>query len=169
MNNTSKNTNATSATNNAELFAACRKYETVKILLPVSVKKTAYESLREVVFNLIVANTAKHTNVTMEYLEYLMREFNKFANAMVVNIEIAELDENGKEVYTEKNTYHFGAIADDEFGFTTDANFTKLLKVVEIIDRLGIYYEDKVTNGFCCSFRERKISTHVKVTYDDEI
>lgn len=132
--NTNNNANSTSSINiiddikNKSIF---RLYKRKEVIKSNSARDIAASSIRESIFAVIIANTARHRDIDEETFCYLRDKFAVYCTATKITISTKSHD----------SSYHFGGT------FNKPDVLAKLLN--EII-RNSIWYEDKIEHGFCC-------------------
>ena len=136
-----------------EMVAAMYDYEPV--IVSESVNEVIKRSLIETAFNIVVKNTSENTKLTVNGLSYLREALTGFEKAEKISIE--EYIDGGDLLNRKEYSYST---------FMSKYNINGWVKVTlnmisDFVEN-GIWFEDTLSNGFCCRVGNR----HFRITYN---
>ena len=106
-----------------------------RIINATSAVDAAKDSMREVIFNAVLARTAEKTKVDDSVLAMLQDKFVGFCNARKIVVEIDGV----------KSVINYTSVTD----WSMSAWLQASMALLRALDELECYFEDTITNGFC--------------------
>lgn len=136
-----------------EMVAAMYDYEPV--IVSESVNEVIKRSLIETAFNIVVKNTLLHTKLTVNSLSYLREALTGFEKAEKISIE--EYIDGGDLLNRKEYEY---SVFMSKYNIKGWVEVT--LGLISDISDKSIWFEDTLSNGFCCRVGNR----HFRITYN---
>ena len=130
-------------------------YDYEPVIISESVNEVIKRSLIETAFNIVVKNTSENTKLTVNSLSYLREALTGFEKAEKISIE--EYIDGGDLLNRKEYSYST---------FMSKYNIKGWIEVtlsfISDISDKSIWFEDTLSNGFCCRVGNR----HFRITYN---
>lgn len=124
-------------------------YDYESIVIPESANVFIKRGLVEVLFNIVVRNTAINSKLTIDKLHEMRESLAAFESS--TEIAVSEHKDNNGEIITKK-VYKYSK-------FMSSYNINGWVKttteLIETLTKNEIWYEDILSDGFCCKGKRK--------------